>query len=51
MKIYQRSYKFEAGQKCSDYNRDNLADVEVVLYDFCVYLRVMRQLKATQQQR
>jgi hypothetical protein len=32
MKENPRTYKFEAGQKCSDYNRDNLADVEVV---FC----------------
>jgi hypothetical protein len=31
MKIYPRSYKYEAGQKCSEYDRDNLADVEVEL--------------------
>ncbi len=40
MKIYPRSYKYEAEQKCSLYNCENLADVEEILHDNCVYLRV-----------
>jgi hypothetical protein len=38
MKIYTRTYKYEAGQKCSVDNCNNLVDVEDVLYDNCLYL-------------
>jgi hypothetical protein len=34
MKIYPRSYKYEAEQKCSVDNCNNLVDVEVKLYDY-----------------
>jgi hypothetical protein len=38
MKIYPRSYKYEAGQKCSVDNCNNLVDVEVVLYYNSIYV-------------
>jgi hypothetical protein len=47
MKIYPRSYNYEAEQKFSVYDRDNLADVEVILHDNCVYLRVIPHCKKT----
>jgi hypothetical protein len=40
MKIYPRSYKYEAEQKRCVSNCDNLADVEVVFNNNCEYLRV-----------
>jgi hypothetical protein len=51
MEIYPRSYKYEAEQKCSEYDRDNLADVEVVFNNNCVYKQVSGQAKRTKQTR
>ena len=46
MKEYPRTYKYEAGQKCSVDNCDNLADVEVVLYDNCMFLQASYNSKS-----
>jgi hypothetical protein len=45
MKKYIRKYQYEAEQKCCVYNCDNLADVEVVKYYNCIYLRIIQHLK------
>jgi hypothetical protein len=46
MKIYPRSYKYEAEQKCSEYDRNNLADVVEVLYNNCMFLQASYNSKS-----